>query len=74
MLPDGDGAGTGRLLPLWAENLTRTCGDRYTFSTMQVYDGRTVVAVKTGEGSGPLLVVTRSEDEMRMALGLKPRQ
>ena len=63
----------GRLLPAWAEQLSRSC-DRYTFSTMQVYEGRAVVAVRTGAGTGPLLVVTSDEDEMLIALGLKPRK
>jgi hypothetical protein len=72
MLPSWDGAGTvNRLLPEWALALTRSCGDRYAFSTMQVWEGRAVVAVKTGDGAGPLLIITRNEDEMRQALGLK---
>jgi hypothetical protein len=74
MLPPWDGAGTvNRLLPEWALALARSCGDRYAFSTMQVWEGRAVVAVKTGDGTGPLLVVT-DEDEMRQALGLKSSQ
>jgi hypothetical protein len=73
MLPDWEGAGMGRLLPAWAEELSRTCRT-HTFSTMQVSDGRAVVAVQAGDGSGPLLVVTRHEDEMRAALGLKARE
>ena len=73
LLPDWDGAGVGRLLPEWAHELSRTCRT-HTFTTMQVYDGRAVVAVQAVDGSGPLLVVTRHEDEMRAALGLKPRE
>ena len=72
MLPSWDQAGmVNRLLPEWALVLKRLCGDRYAFSTMQVWEGRAVVAVKTGGGTGPLLVVTSIEDEMRQALGLK---
>jgi hypothetical protein len=74
MLPDWDGAGApnGRL-PEWAEELSRAC-PRYVFSSTTVWNGRAVVAVLTGAGSGPLLVITRDEDEMRAALGLKPRR
>lgn len=72
MLPDWDGAAAKRgLLPPWAQKLTRTC-DRYTFTTTQVHGGRAVVAAKSGDGTGPLLVITASEDEMLLALGLKP--
>jgi hypothetical protein len=73
MLPDWDGV-TARdgLLPPWAQELARSC-DRYTFTTTQVHAGRAVVAVKSDAGTGPVLVITRSEDEMRGALGLKPR-
>jgi hypothetical protein len=72
MLPDWDGAGThGSLLPSWAQELTRTCS-WYTFTTMLVHGGRAVVAAKSGDGAGPLLVVTASEEEMLVALGLKP--
>jgi hypothetical protein len=39
---------------------------------MQVRAGRAVVAVKSGEATGPLLVITASELEMREALGLTP--
>ena len=73
MLPDRDGTGAhGSLLPSWAEELTRSCKGRYTFTTMVVHGGRAVVAAKSGDGAGPLLVVTASEEEMLVALGLKP--
>jgi hypothetical protein len=73
MLPDRDGAAAKRVLPEWAEELTRSC-DRYTFTTMQVHTGRAVVATKSGDGTGPLLVITSNEAEMRKALGLKLRK
>jgi hypothetical protein len=67
-LPDWDRAGTlNRLLPDWALELSRTC-PRYTFATMQVHEGRAVVATLV-DGTGPMLVVTRNEDEMRRAIG-----
>jgi hypothetical protein len=72
LLPDWDGSGANRVLPRWAAELAGTC-EAYAFTTMQVHEGRAVVAVKTGDGSGPLLVITRDEDEMLTALGLKPR-
>jgi hypothetical protein len=73
ILPDWDGAGakTG-LLPPWAQELTRSC-DPYTFTTTQVREGRSVVARRIS-GTGPDVVITRSEDEMRAALGLTPRE
>jgi hypothetical protein len=74
MLPDWEGAGAkAGLLPPWAQELTRSC-DRYTFTTTQVHGGRAVVAIKSGEITGPLLVITSNEQEMREALGLKPPQ
>jgi hypothetical protein len=74
MLPDWEGAGgTGGLLPLWAQELTRSC-DRYTFTSTQVHGGRAVVATRSGDVTGPLLVITSNEQEMREALGLKPRE
>jgi hypothetical protein len=61
-------------LPAWAEELAGSCL-QYTFTTMRIHDGRrAVVAAKSGDGSGPLLVVTTDEGEMRAALGLKPRE
>jgi hypothetical protein len=72
MLPDWDGPAAKRgLLPPWAQELIRTC-DRYTFTTTQVYQGRSVLARRIS-GTGPDVVITRSEDEMRDALGLKRR-
>jgi hypothetical protein len=74
MLPDWGGAATTNgVLPPWAQELTRAC-DWYTFTTMQVHEGRAVVAIKSGDHSGPLLVITSNEEEMRDALGLKPRR
>lgn len=72
--PPWDTAGTPTLLPQWAEDLSRTC-QRYIFSTQLVYCGRSVVARRIS-GTGPELVITRSEDEMRTAIGLKhaPRE
>jgi hypothetical protein len=55
ILPPWEGAGTASgLLPEWAEKLSQSCG-RYTFTTTQVYEGRSVVAMKAGEGPGPPL-------------------
>lgn len=74
VLPPWDGAGpAGGLLPDWAMKLSRTCG-HYTFSRMKVRDGWSVVAMKSGDGRGPSLVVTDDENEMMTALGLKPPQ
>jgi hypothetical protein len=67
------GGSSPSALPEWAESLGRSCG-RYKFTTQQVYDGRSVVATKTGDGPGPLLVITRIEEEMRAALGLRSRE
>jgi hypothetical protein len=68
-----DGAGAqGSLLPGWAQVLRRDLEQRYTLTTMLVHDGRAVVAIKSGSGPGPLLVITRDEDEMLTALGMKP--
>jgi hypothetical protein len=73
MLPNWDGTGTtGSPLPPWAQELIRSC-DRYTFTTTQVREGRSVEARRIS-GTGPMLVITHSEDEMRAALGLKPRK
>jgi hypothetical protein len=73
MLPDWDGAAAkAGLLPPWAQELTRSC-DRYTFTTTEVHEGRSVVARRIS-GTGPDVVITRNEQEMREALGLKPRE
>jgi hypothetical protein len=73
MLPDWDGIGAqGSQLPPWATELARTLQGHYTLTRMQVWDGVSVAAVKSGDGRGPWLVVTDDEDEMRAALGLKP--
>jgi hypothetical protein len=66
------GAGTSTL-PEWARNLVHSC-HRYTFTTQQVYNGRSVVATRIDDGPGPLLVITSSEQEMRIALGLRSRK
>ena len=72
-LPDWDMTDVqrGSMLPFWAHELSRDLEGRYRLTTMQVYDGRAVVAVRV-DGAGPLLVVTGDEGEMRQALGLKP--
>jgi hypothetical protein len=68
-----DGAGApGTLLPEWAYQLSRRC-TRYNFSTQWVHAGRSVVAVRVS-CTGPALVITRDEDEMRAAIGLRPRE
>jgi hypothetical protein len=73
MLPAWEGADPwGRVLPEWAEDLSRTCTG-YVFTTQLVSEGRSVMARRVS-GTGPLLVMTRSEDEMRAALGLEPRK
>jgi hypothetical protein len=73
LLPTWDGADpAGPVLPEWAEHLSRTCTG-YVFTTQLVSEGRSVMARRTS-GTGPLLVMTRSEDEMRAALGLQPRK
>lgn len=69
LLPDWDGSGANRVLPGWAAELAGSC-ETYAFTTMQVHEGRAVVAVKTGDGSGPLLVITRDKEEMLTALGI----
>lgn len=60
------------VLPEWAEQLAQSCS-QYRFSSQQVHEGRSVVATRAADGPGPLLVITRSEEEMRAALGLRPR-
>jgi hypothetical protein len=55
------------LLPAWAETLARSCAG-YAFTTQQVREGRSVVATRTGDGPGPVMVITASEAEMRAAL------
>jgi hypothetical protein len=73
LLPAWDGPDpAGRVLPEWAQDLSRTC-TQYNFTTQLVSEGRSVMARRIS-GTGPLLVMTRSEDEMRAALGLQPRK
>jgi hypothetical protein len=73
MLPPWESADpAGRVLPEWAADLSRACTG-YVFTTQLVSEGRSVMARRVS-GTGPLLVMTRSEDEMRAALGLKPRK
>jgi hypothetical protein len=73
LLPAWEGADPAvRALPEWAADLSRTCTG-YVFTTQLVSEGRSVMARRVS-GTGPLLVMTRSEDEMRAALGLKPRK
>lgn len=61
------------MLPEWAQSLSRTC-DGYTFATIRVYNGRSVVATRVSGTNGPAVVITHDEEEMRVALGLKPRK
>ena len=58
-------------LPEWAQALSESCS-LYAFTTMRVHEGRAVVATRTGNGTGPLLVITADEAEMRAALSLQP--
>jgi hypothetical protein len=54
-------------LPEWARELSESCS-LYAFTTMRVHEGRAVVATRTRDGTGPLLVITADETEMRAAL------
>src|SRR5919204_2143841 len=65
--------GPGGALPGWAAELAEACGG-YTFMTARVHDGDAVEARRAGDGTGPLVVITGSEEEMRAALGLTPRK
>jgi hypothetical protein len=72
-LPEWDGGGTRGLLPDWALKLSQRC-TRYTFTTTCTHGGRFAVVAERVTGTGPSVVITSSEDEMRAALGLKPRK
>jgi len=62
---------TGRLeqsavLPEWAMRLADECPN-YQFGRQRTANGSSVVAERIG-GTGPLVVITAHEDEMRQAL------
>lgn len=54
-------------LPEWATELADACTG-YQFATYLTFHGRAVVAERVAAGSGPLVVITSEEREMRAAL------
>jgi hypothetical protein len=62
---------SGITLPEWAERLADECPG-YRFSRQRTWGGLSVVAERNA-GTGPILVITADEDEMRSALGLRAR-
>jgi hypothetical protein len=63
-----------RRLPGWARDMAGQY-PAYEFAPCVVSRGRSVAAVRMRPGDGPRVVITSSsEDEMREALGLKPRK
>jgi hypothetical protein len=58
----------GRTLPGWAQVMAGQF-PAYTFATCDVFRGRAVAAVRMRPGSGPHVVITSRETEMRAALG-----
>jgi hypothetical protein len=65
---DGCPPGWARL-PDWAKALSDVYR-RYTFARCDVFRGTAVAAVRSAPGTGPMVVITDSETEMRTALGL----
>jgi hypothetical protein len=55
-------------LPSWAEKLADEY-PRYSFARCDVFHGTAVAAVRAEPGSGPHVVITSDEAEMRAALG-----
>jgi len=60
-LPDG--------LPEWVRALAAQCPE-YTFSRCELFRRNSVAAVRAARGTGPDVVITSDEAEMRAALGL----
>jgi hypothetical protein len=57
----------GKTLPGWVSELARDCPG-YKFRTQLTYHGRSIVAEQVHDGTGPVVVVTPYEQEMRAAL------
>jgi hypothetical protein len=55
-------------LPKWAQRLVGEY-PRYSFSPCDVFRGKAVAAVRSAPGSGPYVVITDDESDMRAALG-----
>jgi hypothetical protein len=61
---------TGYGMPGWARRLASAVPG-YTFTSCLVSGGRHAVAAeRTGGTTGPVIVITDDEDEMRAALGV----
>jgi hypothetical protein len=58
----------GRKLPGWARDMAGQY-PAYRFATCDVFRGRAVAAVRMQPGTGPHVVITSHESEMRAALG-----
>jgi hypothetical protein len=56
-------------LPEWARALAAQCPG-YTFSRCELFRRNSVAAVRAAPGTGPDVVITSDEAEMRAALGL----
>ena len=56
-------------LPEWARALAAQCPE-YTFSRCELFRRNSVAAVRAAPGTGPDVVITSDEAEMRAALGL----
>lgn len=57
------------VLPEWARELAAQCPD-YTFSQCELFLRKSVAAVRAAPGTGPDVVITSDEAEMRAALSL----
>ena len=55
-------------LPAWARAMARQY-PAYAFARCDVFRGRAVAAVRMQPGTGPRVVITSREKEMRAALG-----
>jgi hypothetical protein len=53
----------------WVGQLARDCTG-YEFSIYRTFRGRAVIARQVKDGTGPVVVITPDEPEMRRALGV----
>lgn len=58
-------------LPDWVKPLAKL-RPSYAFASCDVFRGRAVAAVRMAPGTGPHVVITGNECEMRAALGVPP--
>jgi hypothetical protein len=60
---------TDQDMPRWATRLASVVPG-YRFSTVRVWDRRPVAAERVSGTTGPIIVITSDENEMRAALGM----